>query len=76
MIGGMDKLYFYVWQTDRLFEPAMNNVMKAWFDKSMPHMELLQLQLNKDDKEWLRRELYHFMYSYFQQKLIIFLTMC
>lgn len=76
MIGGMDKLYFYVRQTDRLFEPAMKNVMKAWFNKSMPHMELSQLQLNKDDKEWLRRELYHFMYSYFQQKLIIFLSMC
>jgi len=57
MIGGMDKLYYYVRQTDRLLEPAMKNVMKCWSDKSMPHMELSKLKLTKADKEWLKRKL-------------------
>ena len=56
MVGGMDKLYYYVRQTDRLLEPGMENVMKMFLDSKMPHMELSKLQLTKADREWLKRK--------------------
>ena len=46
MIGGMDKLYYYVRQADRLLEPQMENVMKHFHDPTMPNMELSQLKLS------------------------------
>ena len=57
MIGEMDKLYYYMRQTDGLLEPAMKNVMKLWSDESMPRMELSKLKLTKADKEWLKCKL-------------------
>jgi hypothetical protein len=60
MIGGMDKLYYYVRQMDRLLEPAMQNVVKLFSDPMMPRMELSKIKLTKADKEWLKRE-----YNYF-----------
>ena len=56
MGGGMDKLYYYVQQTNRLLEPGMKNAMKMFQDSKMPHMELSKLKLTKADKEWLNRE--------------------
>ena len=52
----MEKLYYYVRQTDRLLEPGMENVMKMFLDSKMPHMELSKLQLTKADREWLKRK--------------------
>ena len=52
----MDKLYYYVQQTNRLLEPGMENVMRMFQDSKMPHMELLMLKLTKADKEWLNCE--------------------
>ena len=52
----MDKLYYYVQQTNRLLEPSMKNVMKMFQDSKMPHMELSTLKLKKADKEWLNHE--------------------
>jgi len=52
----MDKLYYYVQQTDRLLEPGMDNVIRVFQDSKMPHMELSNLKLTKADKEWLSRE--------------------
>ncbi len=40
MVGGMDKLYFYIRQTDRLLKPRMENVMKMFLDSKMPHVQL------------------------------------
>ena len=56
MVGGMDKLYYYVQQTNRLLEPGMKNVMKMFQDSKMPRMELSKLKLTKADKEWLNCE--------------------
>jgi hypothetical protein len=56
MVGGMDKLYYYVTQTDRLLEPGMKNVMRMFYDSKMPHMELSKLKLTKADREWLKRK--------------------
>ena len=56
MVGGMDKLYYYVRQTDSLLEPGMENVMKMFLDSKMPHMELSKLKLTKADREWLMRK--------------------
>ena len=44
MIGGMDKLYYYVRQMDRLLEPAMQNVVKLFSDPMMPRMELSKIK--------------------------------
>jgi hypothetical protein len=44
-VGGMDKLYYYVMQTDRLLKPALENVMKLWKDPKMPTMELHFMKL-------------------------------
>ena len=51
MIGGMDKLYYYVRQADRLLEPQMEKVMKHFHEPSMPNMGLSQLKLSKADNE-------------------------
>ena len=56
IIGRMDKKYYYVQRTDRLLEPAMQNVLKPFSDPMMPHMELSQFKLTKPDKEWLKGE--------------------
>jgi len=56
MVGGMDKLYYYVQQTNRLLEPGMENVMRMFQDLKMPHMELSKLKLTKAGKEWLNHE--------------------
>ena len=53
-VGGMDKLYYYVMQTDRLLKPALENVMKLWKDPKMPAMELHFMKLTKADKEFLK----------------------
>ena len=49
MVGGsgMDKLYYYVRQTNRLLEPGMENVMTMFLDSKMPNMELSKLKLRK-----------------------------
>ena len=52
----MDKLYYYVQQTNRLLEPGMENAMEMFQDSKMPRMELSKLKLTKADKEWLNRE--------------------
>lgn len=56
MVGGMDKLYYYVQQADRLLAPGIEHVMSMFEDSKMPHMELSKLKLSKADKEWLSRE--------------------
>jgi len=50
----MDKLYYYVMQTDWLLKPALENVMKLWNDPKMPTMELHFIKLTKADKESLK----------------------
>ena len=53
-IGGMDKLYYYITQTDRLlFKPALENVVKRWTDPQMPVMDINALKLTKADKQWM-----------------------
>ena len=56
MVGGMEKLYYYVRQTNRLLEPGMEGVLKMILDSKMPHMELSKLKLSKADKEWLKHK--------------------
>ena len=53
-IGGMDKLYYYVCQTDRLLEPAMHNVMMLWKKSSMPKLLLDKMNLSAEDKKFLK----------------------
>jgi hypothetical protein len=65
-IGGMDKLYFYVRQTDRLLQPALENVVKRWTEPRMPVMDIAELKLTKADKQWMQRKfvlrrLFHLM---------------
>jgi hypothetical protein len=36
MVGGMEKLYNYIRQTDRLLEPEIENVMKMFLDSKCP----------------------------------------
>jgi hypothetical protein len=55
-IGGMDKLYFYVSQTDRLLQPALENVVKRWTDPRMPVMDIAELKLTKADKQWMQHK--------------------
>ena len=43
----MDKLYYYVQQTNRLLEPGMKNAMKMFQDSKMPHMEPVQIKADK-----------------------------
>ena len=64
MVGSMDKLYYYVTQTNGFLKPGMENVMKMFLDSKMPHMELSKLQLTKTDREWLK------------QKYLIFYVLC
>ena len=52
-IGGMDKLKFYVLQTDRLLDAGVENVVKKWNDPRMPSMELRSAHLNSSDKKFL-----------------------
>lgn len=67
IIRGMDKLHYYVRQTDGL-KPAMKNVVKLWEDPHMSHMELFALKLSKADEELLKHDLtFHCM-------TIVFLT--
>ena len=56
MVGGMDKLYYYVQQTNRLLEPGMKNAMKMFQDSKMPHILLSKIKLTKANKEWLNHE--------------------
>ena len=49
-IGGMDKLYFYVCQMDRLLELAMQNVMDQWNDPITPKIYLEKMNLKAEDK--------------------------
>lgn len=66
-VGGMDKLYYYVMQTDRLLKPALENVMKLWKDPKMPTMELHFMKLTKADKEFLKGEFLALSFvNYFQ----------
>ena len=67
-IGGMDKLYFYVSQTDRLLKPALENVVKRWTDPRMPVMDIAQLKLTKADKQWMQRK---FVCHLFHQMLLL-----
>jgi hypothetical protein len=53
-VGGMDKLYYYVMQTDRLLKPGLENVMKLWNEPKMPTMELHFMKLTKADREFLK----------------------
>jgi len=53
-IGGMDKLYYYVCQTDRLLQPVMHNVMMLWKEVSMPKMLLDKMNLSAEDKKFLK----------------------
>jgi hypothetical protein len=57
-IGGMDKLYYYVCQTDRLLEPAMHNVMMLWKKSSMPKLLLDKMNLSAEDKNFLKGMLF------------------
>ena len=53
-IGGMDKLYFYVCQTDKLLEVAMQNVVDKWNDPATPKISLEKLKLKAEDKKFLK----------------------
>ena len=53
-IGGMDKLYYYVSQTDRLLHLAMHNVMILWKEASIPKMLLNRMNLSAEDKKFLK----------------------
>ena len=53
-IGGMDKLYHYVCQTDWLLQPAMHNVMMLWKKASMPKMSLEKMNLSAEDTKFLK----------------------
>ena len=60
-IGGMDKLYLYIRQTDRLLQPAMENEVALWNSPRMPIIDMSKIKLTKSDKEWLkskRKEMY------------------
>ena len=64
MIGGMDKLYYYVRQADRLLAQQMVNVMEHFHDSTMPNMELSKMKLSRADKEWLRRECFLLLFFF------------
>ena len=53
-IGGADKLYYYVRQTNRLLDPALKNMVEHWNDAKMPKMDFNRLKLNKTDKAFLK----------------------
>jgi hypothetical protein len=53
-IGGMDKLYFYVCQMDRLLEQVMQNVMDQWNDPATPKISLEKMNLQAEDKKFLK----------------------
>ena len=53
-IGGADKLYYYVMQTNCLLDPALKNMVEHWNDAKMPKMDFNTLKLNKTDKAFLK----------------------
>jgi len=53
---GIDKLYYYVCQADRLLNKAMKNVMEWWNCPRMPDMKLSKCKLSKKDEEFLTGE--------------------
>ena len=52
-LGGMDKMKYYVCQTDRLLEDGMRNLMKKWSHPRMPTMDFSSCCLSKQDKDFL-----------------------
>ena len=53
-IGGMDKLYFYVCQMDKLLEVVMQNVVDKWNDPATPKISLEKMKLQAEDKKFLK----------------------
>ena len=54
-LGGMDKMKYYVCQTDRLLEDGMRNLMKKWSHPRMPTMDFSFCCLSKQDKDFFIR---------------------
>ena len=52
-LRGIDKMKYYVCQTDRLLEDGMRNLMKKW---SIPPMDFSSYCLSKQDKDFLSGE--------------------
>lgn len=52
--GGMDRVKYYVLQTDRLLMPGLENVVTQWENPLMPNLELSSASLSKSDKEFLK----------------------
>jgi len=51
-LGGMDKMKYYVSQTDGLLEDGMRILMKKWSDPRMPTMDFSSCHLSKQDKDF------------------------